>query len=84
MVLNCCDDWIWLSPDNAPIKECVDKLKGLGHDLILADDGDIFGFSGINFQRTRSTVELTQTGLINKTIKCTNTSHATPRSTLVT
>jgi len=49
MVLNCCDDQIWLSPDDNLIEEYVGKLKDLGYDLTLELDGDIFAFLGINF-----------------------------------
>ena len=34
MVLNYCDDQIWMSPDNALIEEYVGELKGLKYDLI--------------------------------------------------
>jgi len=71
MVLNYCDDQIWLSPDNDLIEEYVQKLQDLGYDLTLEDQGDIFGFLGINFERKGANIELTQTGLINKVIKYT-------------
>ena len=48
MVLNYCDDQIWLSPDNALIEEYVRILQNLGYDLTLEDEGDIFGFLMIN------------------------------------
>ncbi len=76
MVLNYCDDQIWLSPDNALIEEYVGKLKGMKYDLTLEPKGDklegtIFGFLGINFKCKNGTIELTQPGLINKVIKYT-------------
>lgn len=81
MVLNYCDDQIWLSPDNALIEEYVDKLQGLGYDLTLEDDGDIFGFLGINFDKKGDQIELTQTGLIEKVIRFTGMSGASSKST---
>jgi hypothetical protein len=76
MVLNYCDDQIWLSPDNALIEEYVGKLKSMKYDLTLEPKGDklegtIFGFLGINFKCKNGTIELTQPGLINKVIKYT-------------
>ena len=68
MVLNYCDDQIWLSPDNDLIENYVQQLKDLGYDLTIEDDGDIFGFLGISFERIGSSICLTQKGLINKVI----------------
>ena len=49
MVLNYCDDQIWLSPDNDLIESYVLKLKNLGYDLELESQGDIYSFLGIEF-----------------------------------
>ena len=83
MVLNYCDDQIWLSPDNGLIEEHVDKLQKLGYDLTLEDDGDIFGFLGINIHRPDggSKVILSQAGLIKKIINYTGMQEATSRET---
>ena len=81
MVLNYCDDQIWLSPDNSLIEQYVDKLKGLGYDLTLEANGDIFGFLGINFHQEGSNIHLTQTGLIDKVINYTGMKNATTRDT---
>jgi Reverse transcriptase (RNA-dependent DNA polymerase) len=35
MVLNYCDDQIWLSPDNALIEQYVTKLQNIGYDLSI-------------------------------------------------
>ena len=69
MVLNYCDDQIWLSPSDSSIEEYVKKLAALGYDLTLEPSGDMFGFLGIDFKRVDSSIELTQVGLIKKTIK---------------
>lgn len=69
MVLNYCDDQIWLSPSDSYIEEYVKKLLKLGYDLTLEPSGDMFGFLGIDFKRVGSSIELTQVGLIQKTIK---------------
>ena len=37
MVLNYCDDQIWLSPDNKLIEEHVKKLQELKYDLVLEE-----------------------------------------------
>ena len=81
MALNYCDDQIWLSPDSSLIEECVLKLQGLGCDLTLKDEGDIFGFLGINIHRDGPDITLTQTGLIKKVISCTGMERATSRDT---
>jgi len=81
MVLNYCDDQIWLSPDNELIEEYVQKLSDLGYDLTLEDEGDIFAFLGINFAQTDGQIELSQTGLIEKVIKFTGMTNATSKST---
>ena len=69
MVLNYCDDQIWLSPDGKLIETYVEKLKNSGYDLTMEPEGDIFAFLGIEFKRTGSLIELTQKGLIEKVIK---------------
>jgi hypothetical protein len=56
MVLNYCDDQIWLSPDNDKIEEYVQKLADLGDNLTLEDEGDIFAFLGIQLETTGSQV----------------------------
>ena len=87
MVLNYCDDQLWISPDNALIEEYVTKLQDLKYDLTLEPRGDtfgagsLFGFLGISFNRRGSTIELTQTGLINKVITYTGMDEATTRDT---
>ena len=83
MVLNYCDDQIWLSPDNDLIEKHVKKLQNIGYDLTLEDEGDIFGFLGINFDRPNngSKITLTQSGLANKVIKYTGMIKATSRDT---
>ena len=83
MVLNYCDDQIWLSPDNDLIETHVSKLQKLGYDLTLEKEGDIFGFLGINFNRPNggSKVTLTQSGLANKIIHYTGMQEATSRDT---
>jgi len=81
MVLNYCDDQIWLSPDDQLIEDYVGKLKDLGYDLTLEPEGDIFAFLGISFSRLGKEVLLTQTGLINKVINYTGMDQASPKST---
>ena len=81
MVLNYCDDQIWLSPDNDLIESYVTQLKDLGYDLTLEDDGDIFGFLGVEFKREGSTIKLTQEGLAKKVIQYTGMEKATSRTT---
>ena len=83
MVLNYCDDQIWLSPDNNLIEDHVAKLQGLGYDLTLEDDGDIFGFLGISINRPDggSKISLSQPGLTKKIINYTGMQEATPKET---
>jgi hypothetical protein len=84
MVLNYCDDQIWLSPDDALIEEYVSKLASLGYDLTLEPQGDIFGFLGINFSQNGPNIELTQTGLIRKIINYTGMATASSQPTPAT
>ena len=81
MVLNYCDDQIWLSPNNALIEKYVKKLQNLGYDLTLEDDSNMFGFLGIDFKRDGKTITLSQSGLIDKVLNYANMSDATPQDT---
>jgi len=81
MVLNYCDDQIWLSPDNNLIESYVSQLKDLGYDLTLEPEGDIFGFLGIQFEKVLDTIKLTQEGLANKVIQYVGMDKATARTT---
>ena len=81
MVLNYCDDQIWLSPDNGLIEQYVQKLKDLNYDLTLEDEGDIFGFLGIEISTVGDMIKLTQTGLAKKIINYLGMSKATPKET---
>jgi len=81
MVLNYCDDQIWLSPYDNLIEEYVGKLKDLGCDFTLEPDGDIFAFLGINFKCIGKEIVLTQTGLINKVINYTGMDQASTKPT---
>jgi len=81
MVLNYCDDQIWLSPDNSLIEKYVGELQQLGYDLTLEPEGDMFGFLGIEFKREGSTIKLLQKGLIEKVIKYTGLRNASSKPT---
>ncbi len=87
MVLNYVDDQIWLSPDNALIENYVGQLQKLNYDLTMEPKGDTFGkgspfgFLGINFNRVGSTIQLTQTGLIDKVIAFTGMDDTSPCDT---
>ena len=78
MVLNYCDDQIWLSPDNKLIEKYVQSLKDPGYDLELEPKGNIFGFLGIEFSTDTTTgmITLSQAGLIDKVIKYTKMTEA--------
>jgi hypothetical protein len=85
MVLNYCDDQIWLSPDNSLIERYVKKLQDIGYDLSIEDKGDnMFGFLGIEIKRSGTTIELTQKGLINKVISYCGMENGTTRPTPAT
>jgi hypothetical protein len=81
MVLNYCDDQIWLSPDNSLIEKYVKQLQDLNYYLTLEDDVDMFGFLGINFTRDGPNIELTQKGLIEKVITYTGLQDASTKDT---
>jgi len=85
MVLNYCDDQIWLSPSNALIEKYV-GLLGKNYALTLEPEGNIFGFLGIEFDRPTgsSTMELTQKGLISKIINYTGMANASSKDTPAT
>ena len=81
MVLNYCDDQIWLSPDNSLIESYVKQLQDLKYDLTLEEEGGLFDFLGINFATEGSKIVLTQTGLIEKVIKYTGMDNASDKDT---
>ena len=58
-----------MSPSDHDIEVYVRKLLALGYDLTLEPSDDMFGFLGIDFKRVGLSIELTQVGLIQKTIK---------------
>jgi len=84
MVLNYCDDQIWLSPDDNLIDLYVDKLKALGYDLTIEPDGEMFGFLVIEFKRTGTQVQLTHQGLTDKIIMYLGLQHSKVKSTPAT
>ena len=81
MVLNYCDDQIWLSPDNNLIETYVHKLQNFGYNLTLEDNGDIFSFLGINFEHIGNKIKLTQAGLAKKITNYMGMFKATSRET---
>ena len=81
MVLNYCDDQIWLSPDNKLIEDSVSRLKELGYDLELEKQGDIYSFLGIEFDTVGDSIHLSQKGLIDKVIKYTGMGNADGKDT---
>ena len=85
MVLNYCDDQIWLSPNPDSIERYVKKLQAIGYDLSLEDKGDnIFGFLGIEINRTGTDIEFTQKGLIDKVIRYCGMENASDKPTPAT
>jgi len=68
MVLNYCNDQLWLCPGNNLIESHVLKLKNLGHDLELESQGDIYSFLSIEFDTVGDIIHLPQKGLIDKVI----------------
>jgi histone deacetylase 1/2 len=81
IVLNYCDDQIWLSPNDKLIEKYVGQMATLGYDLTLEPKGDMFGFLGIDFKRRGSTIELTQVGLIDKVVKFVGLQNCKPLPT---
>jgi hypothetical protein len=83
MVLNYCDDQIWLSPDNKLIEKYVGQLQSNGYDLTLEPKGNMFGFLGIEFDRPEGTdrIVLSQKGLIEKVIRYTGMDTASGKDT---
>lgn len=81
MALNYCDDQIWLSPDNSLIEDHVKQLQDLNYDLTLEEEGDMFGFLGIQFETIDGTIKLSQPGLTEKVIKCTNMEDTSSKDT---
>ena len=81
IMVNYCDDQIWMSPDNALIEEHVKKLQDLKYDLALEAEGDMFDFLGINFAKDGDKIVLTQTGLIDKVISYTGMDHTSVQHT---
>jgi len=81
VVLNCCDDQIWLCPDNDLTESCVLKLKNLGYNLELESQGDICSFLGIEFDTVGDRIHLSQKGLINEVITYTGVGNTEGKDT---
>ena len=82
MVLNYCDDQIWLAPNHDMIERFVHKLQHDGYDLTIEDKrNNIFGFLGIEINKKGKQIELTQKGLIDKVIKYCNMENASSKTT---
>lgn len=69
MVLQYVDDQIWIARDAKRIIKHVEGLKEKKFLLTMEDDGDMFGFLGINVHRDKGTIELTQQGLTEKVLR---------------
>jgi len=81
MVLNYCDDQIWLIPDDKLIDLYVEKLKALGYDLTIEPDGIVFGFLGIDFKCSGTQIQRTQPGLTDKLVSYLGLQDAKPKTT---
>lgn len=81
MVLQYVDDQIWIAKDPAAIDRKVQALKDKGFLLTMEEDTHMFGFLGIDINRAKGNVELTQTGLTDKVIKYLGLHNATAKDT---
>jgi len=63
------------------LKATFSQLRDLRCDLELEDKGGVFGFLAIEFKLDGSIIQLLQTGLIEKVIKCTRKTEASGKTT---
>ena len=68
MVLAYVDDCIYMGSDKDLINKHIANLKDKGYTLTTEEDGDMFGFLGIDVKQSGTSIELTQKGLIQKAI----------------
>jgi hypothetical protein len=74
------DDCLFFAPKPESIDAAIEKLRARGMDLHYEDD--VAGFLGVHIdRRDDGTIELTQTGLIDRIILALGLEGATPRST---
>ena len=73
------DDCLWFGKDGAALDALIDKMKKK-MDLTV-ESKDVSNFLGIKFTRHGDTIELKQTGLINKIIEATGMQDANGKST---
>ena len=73
------DDCLWFGKDGAALDALINEMKGR-MDLTV-ESNDVSNFLGIKFSRHGNTIELKQTGLINKLIEATGMQDANGKST---
>jgi hypothetical protein len=73
------DDCLWFGRDGKALDALIDEMKGK-MDLTV-ESKDVSNFLGIKFTRNGDTIELKQTGLIDKIIEATGMQDCNPKPT---
>ena len=81
MFLSYVDDDILLAKDSSTIDEVIRGLKDMGHLLTLEDGSNFFDFLGIHITKHGEQIQMTQLGLIDKVLKYTGLTEASPKDT---
>jgi len=81
MVLQYVDDQIWISEDPKHINQHVTSLQRKGFLMTMEDDEDMVRFLGIDIKQKGNQIELTQKGLIEKTLNYLSLSDSNTKDT---
>jgi hypothetical protein len=73
------DDCLWFGKDGAALDALIDEMKKRMN--LTVESNDVSNFLGIQFTRQGNTIELKQTGLIQKIIEATGMQEANGKST---
>jgi len=71
------DDCLWFGIDGNALDKLIQEMKDTGMDLTI-ESNDVSAFLGIQFTRKGETIELNQTGLIDKIIETVGMQDANP------
>ena len=73
------DDCLWFGKDSVALDNLIKEIRS--RITMTIESEDVNHFLGISFERKGKTIELKQTGLIDKLIEATGMKDANPKST---
>ncbi len=76
------DDCLFFGPDKDKIEEIIKKIQGKGFTLTEEEtEGDVFTFLGVELNRYKDRIVLSQHNLINKVLETTEMTDCNPKDT---